>query len=73
MHKSHIFSNSNIIEFIAKVSDGGLRDAINLLDQATSLNKKKITRTDVLNLVGSIEDGLKFKERVGENCLLKIK
>ncbi len=48
--------DSNIIEFIAKVSDGGLRDAINLLDQVLSLNKEQITLEDVYSLIGYIED-----------------
>ena len=48
--------DNNIIEFIAKVSDGGLRDAINLLDQVLSLNKEQITLEDVYLLIGYIED-----------------
>ena len=46
--------DSDTINLIADLSDGGLRDAINLLDQIVSLNKKEITQTDVLNLVGAI-------------------
>ena len=45
----------DILKFIAELSDGGLRDAINLLDQLVSLNKDNITRTDVLNLIGNID------------------
>ena len=48
--------SDEIIKLIAELSDGGLRDAINLLDQLVSLNKKIITRTDVYNLIGSIDD-----------------
>lgn len=47
--------SDDILDLIADLSDGGLRDAINLLDQVYSLNKDKITRTDVLNLTGSID------------------
>ena len=53
--------DDDIIKFIAELSDGGLRDAINLLDQINSLNKKTITRTDVLNLIGSIDEGEVFE------------
>ena len=48
--------DEEIINFIAELSDGGLRDAINLLDQVNSLNKKEITQTDVLNLIGRINE-----------------
>ncbi len=41
-----------IIDFIAKYSDGGLRDAINLLDQILSLNNENITMDDVYSLIG---------------------
>ena len=48
--------NDDIINLISILSDGGLRDAINLLDQVISLNKKEITQTDVLNLIGAINN-----------------
>ena len=48
--------SDEIIELIAELSDGGLRDAINLLDQLNSLNKTTITKTDVYNLIGSVDD-----------------
>ncbi len=46
--------DDDILSLISELSDGGLRDAINLLDQVISLNKDVITRTDVLNLIGAI-------------------
>ena len=52
--------DDDILNLIAELSDGGLRDAINLLDQINSMNKSKITQTDVLNLVGSIDDNIVF-------------
>ena len=48
--------SDDILNLIAELSDGGLRDAINLLDQVNSLNKNTITQTDVLNLVGAINN-----------------
>ena len=44
--------SDEIIDFIAMFSDGGLRDAINLLDQVLSLNNKDIKIEDVYNLIG---------------------
>lgn len=46
------------IEEIAYVSDGGLRDAIGLLDQLTSYSDGTISIDDVLELTGSITDEL---------------
>ena len=50
----------DILSLISDLSNGGLRDAINLLDQINSMNKSKITQTDVLDLVGSIDDNIVF-------------
>ena len=47
--------DEEVINTIAELSDGGLRDAINLLDQLISLNKEKITRNDVYNIIGSTD------------------
>jgi DNA polymerase-3 subunit gamma/tau len=46
----------NIVELISELSDGGLRDAINLLDQIIALNNDKITEEDVYNLIGKVSD-----------------
>ena len=53
--EENIDLEDNVIDLIAELSDGGLRDAINLLDQLVSLNKKNITRTDVYDLIGSTD------------------
>ena len=54
--EENIKIEDDVIELIANLSDGGLRDAINLLDQVNSMDKKEITRTDVLNLVGVLNE-----------------
>ncbi len=48
--------DESIVNTIAKLSDGGLRDAINLLDQALSLNKEDITVDDIYNLIGDVNE-----------------
>ena len=48
--------NSEVISLIAKLSDGGLRDAINMLDQVISLEKENVTVDDVYNLIGDISE-----------------
>ena len=46
--------SDNILEQIAKISDGGLRDAINLLDQVLSLPDENISIDEVEKLSGKI-------------------
>ncbi len=41
---------------IAKISDGGMRDAINFLDQLRSFTSKKITVSDVYEVCGNISN-----------------
>lgn len=48
--------DNEIIKLIAEISDGGMRDAINLLDQIISLNKENITKDDVYKIIGEISD-----------------
>ena len=52
--------DDEVVEFIATLSDGGLRDAINLLDQTLSLNKENISLDDVYSLTGYIKDDTIF-------------
>lgn len=48
--------SDKIVKLIAKISDGGMRDAINLLDQIISLNNSNITTDDVYKIIGEITD-----------------
>lgn len=48
--------DEEIIKFISKTSDGGMRDAINLLDQILSLNKSNISLDEVYDLIGNVTD-----------------
>ena len=51
----HIELNDEIIKYVAENSDGGLRDAINLLDQVVSLGKKSnTTLVDIEKISGKI-------------------
>lgn len=52
---------SEVVEYIAKSSDGGLRDAINLLDQALSLSSDSITVSDIDKLCGKVSMQLIFE------------
>ena len=58
---------TEVIELIAKISNGGLRDAINLTDQIISINEDNITLDSVYNLIGSVPEETIF------NLILAIK
>jgi len=44
----------NAVELIAKLSDGGMRDSLSLLDQLTAYTTEKITINDVNDVYGTI-------------------
>ena len=52
--------DDSCIELISRLSDGGLRDAINLLDQALSINKE-VTIDEIYDLLGLIDDDSQFE------------
>ena len=56
--KENINIEDDAIEFIARHSAGGLRDALALLDQSTvlALDNKSITKKDIVTLLGSVDD-----------------
>lgn len=47
--------NEDILFLIAKLSDGGLRDAINMLDQVLLLSQENICEDDLYNLIGEFK------------------
>lgn len=57
-HLKHIAKEENIaigddaLELIAQHSEGGFRDSLSLLDQASSVSDATITRTDIESLLG---------------------
>ncbi|WP_028594976.1 DNA polymerase III subunit gamma/tau [Paenibacillus assamensis] len=44
------------LEYIAKLSDGGMRDAISLLDQAASFTDGRVTYQQVLDITGGMPE-----------------
>lgn len=46
--------SDDAIKLISKLSDGGMRDSLSLLDQLTSYTTEQITGTDVHNVCGTI-------------------
>lgn len=50
--------NENVLDLVCKLSDGGLRDAINLIDQITTISGRDITNEDVYLLSGEVNDAV---------------
>lgn len=53
-----IETEKGVLEFIAREADGGARDAISLLGQASAFAKKEITMEDVRGIVGMADFNL---------------
>ncbi|MBT2829929.1 DNA polymerase III subunit gamma/tau [Staphylococcus coagulans] len=44
------------LEFIAKVSEGGMRDALSIMDQAIAFGDERLTLKDALDVTGSLDE-----------------
>ncbi|MEQ6063623.1 DNA polymerase III subunit gamma/tau [Staphylococcus saccharolyticus] len=58
------------LEFIAKVSEGGMRDALSIMDQAVAFGDERLTLQDALNVTGSVDEASLnelFKDVVNSN------
>lgn len=72
--KENIMVNEDAVEYIAKVANGGMRDAITLLDKCLSMSDK-LTLVDVLQVIGGESYGtlLEFfgalDEKIAENAI----
>ncbi len=53
--------DDDVVNLIAYLSDGGLRDAINMLDQILSIEKENITIDDVYYLIGDVNEDIIFE------------
>lgn len=54
--KEKILIDEEALNLVAKLSDGGMRDSISLLDQLTSYTSDKITINDVHSVYGTITE-----------------
>ena len=61
LEKENKSIKSEVVELIAQLSDGGMRDAINMLDQLISLDKTDINVDDVYNLIGDVSENKIFE------------
>ena len=52
----HIEYDEEAIAFIAKASEGGMRDALSIMDQAIAFGDEHLTLQDALNVTGSVDE-----------------
>ena len=66
--------NNDVVKLISNICDGGMRDAINMLDQLISMEKKDITIDDVYNLIGDVneKDIFEFLQLILNSDIKKI-
>ncbi|EGQ4260806.1 DNA polymerase III subunit gamma/tau [Staphylococcus pseudintermedius] len=55
-HQQQIEFDEAALTFIAKVSEGGMRDALSIMDQAIAFGDERLTLKDALDVTGSIDE-----------------
>lgn len=55
------------LDLIAHLSEGGMRDALSILDQSLSLGKDNITHQDILLMVGMVDNDIMLQLSEGLN------
>ncbi|WP_010166198.1 DNA polymerase III subunit gamma/tau [Candidatus Epulonipiscium viviparus] len=62
MQRENIEIEKEAVELIARLADGGMRDALSILEQCISFYiDEKITHSKVLKLVGAVDNALLFE------------
>ncbi|PPD65403.1 DNA polymerase III subunit gamma/tau [Staphylococcus pseudintermedius] len=54
-HQQQIEFDEAALTFIAKVSEGGMRDALSIMDQAIAFGDERLTLKDALDVTGSLD------------------
>ncbi len=55
-HQQQIEFDEVALTFIAKVSEGGMRDALSIMDQAIAFGDERLTLKDALDVTGSLDE-----------------
>ncbi|WP_216831791.1 DNA polymerase III subunit gamma/tau [Alkalihalobacterium elongatum] len=53
--------NDDALQMVARASDGGMRDALSLLDQAMSYSEGAVTLEDVLSITGAVSQNFLYE------------
>lgn len=56
-----VFADDNSINLIARMSDGSMRDALSILDQAMSMGDEKVEYEQIINMLGLVTNENLFK------------
>lgn len=56
-----VFSDNKSLELIAKVSDGAMRDALSILDQAIAMGDQKVDYNELVSMLGLVNNENLFK------------
>ena len=56
--REHLDVEDEALKYIARISEGGMRDALSILDQALSFSQDQTTLSDVLEITGGLEQRL---------------
>ncbi|UOY91392.1 DNA polymerase III subunit gamma/tau [Ectobacillus sp. JY-23] len=54
VHNEHITITDEALHIVARTAEGGMRDALSLLDQAISYSENEVTAEEVLTVTGSV-------------------
>ena len=55
LDEEQVSYDEDAVEYIAKLADGGMRDALSILDRCITESKEKLKYEDVLRIVGAID------------------
>ncbi|WP_226671534.1 DNA polymerase III subunit gamma/tau [Metabacillus litoralis] len=68
VHNQGIVVEETALDVIARAADGGMRDALSLLDQAISYSNEQVTLDEALLITGSVSQGFigKIAEAINE-------
>ncbi|EIT83794.1 DNA polymerase III subunits gamma and tau [Fictibacillus macauensis ZFHKF-1] len=61
LNSSEILPDDAALELLARAAEGGMRDALSLLDQAISYSENEVTIDDVLAVTGAVSQGFLSK------------
>ncbi|MCR6098440.1 DNA polymerase III subunit gamma/tau [Salipaludibacillus agaradhaerens] len=61
LESSDVQVDEDALALIARASEGGMRDALSLLDQAISYADETVTQEDVLSIIGAVSQQLLYR------------
>ena len=68
--------DNEALEFIAKASEGGMRDALSIMDQAIAFGDEHLTLQDALDVTGSVDEAALnelFKDVIDGNVKMHLR